>query len=141
MKKLKPFQIYLATLIILNIILSIYTFYIGTQNSAFCIAGGDCKEVQNSKYGQVLGIKVSLLGAIAFTILLSIYIWANNNKRKRYPLYLICSLIGGLSALYFIYLQKFVIEKYCSTCLVIDFLSIIICLMSLYEYKKIKNSY
>ena len=135
----KSFQTYLAALIILNIILSGYITLGSYTNNELCIAGGNCHLVQNSAYSEVLGIKVSLLGTLAFTALLILYL-ASIKNRKIYPHYLTLVTLGAIVALYFIFIQAFILKQFCSSCLVVDSLTILIAALSIYEFKKYKKS-
>lgn len=140
MTQLKSAQIYLAALILINVILSGYVMHGNLSGTEFCVAGGDCHSVQNSEYGTFLGMKVSVFGTISLTILFALYI-LSIKTRKFKKLYLTAAILGGLGAIYFIYIQKFVLKQFCSSCLVIDSIMIIIAIMSIHEYKKSKRSY
>ncbi len=85
----------------------------GTQNS--------CYEVQTSKYETTFGIKNAYVGLIAFPILaiLTFMHLKNPTKFKKQIITLGLS-IGTLFALYFIYLQLFVLKALCKYCIVVD---------------------
>ncbi len=137
---LKPFQIYLAMLIILSLIATTYIAYTASQGNELCILGGDCKSVQNSKYGQLLSIKVSNWGMVAFTLLFILYGWAHNSY-KRYRFYFAATLLGALASFSFIAIQALVLQQWCSSCLVVDTLMLAIVFLSYLEFRKLKKYY
>jgi len=129
MKKIIPYII--ITLIIINILISLYIYYpIFDDGKGFCLTGESCLKVQGSKYGYIFGFPVSLFGVIGFSLLLYVYI--KSFKNDRYKLYFkILSLIGVLFSLYFISIQFFVLDMLCSLCLIVDSSTIIIFLLAL----------
>lgn len=130
----------IGLLIIFNIILSGVLIYNSHYGNQICLTGGDCAEVQNSQYSQLFGIKLTNLGIIAFVLLLGLYIlYIKKTNLYLEKLFLIASVLGGLMALYFIYIQFVLIGKICSNCMIIDSFAIIISILSLYDFKKKKN--
>lgn len=127
-------------LIIANIILSGVLVYNNYSGNNICLTGNSCLEVQNSQYSQLFGIKLTNLGIISFTLLLGLYLLylKRINKHLEY-LFLLACLAGAILALYFLYVQFFILGKLCSNCLVIDGFAIIISLLALYDFKKKKN--
>jgi len=86
---------------------------------AICESG--CEVVQISKYSQTFGIKNSLYAIPIFSVLLIlslIQIKKQNQKIKK--VIKISTIIGSIIALYFIFLQIFVLNAYCTYCLVVD---------------------
>ncbi len=123
-------------LIIANIFLSSYLVYQDiTKIDGFCLTGQGCKIVQTSEYSSLFGIKLAYLGLSFFILSLVIYLLTLNNKiKKKY--FLAISSISALFALYFLFLQFFIIKALCSTCLAIDIFAIIIFITSLLNLKK-----
>jgi uncharacterized membrane protein len=126
--------------IAINIVLSFISYIAITTNDAFCIIKSDCSEVQKSKYGEIFGIKVSILGTISFLLLLLIYAFALRQKQI-YPFFILANLGGSIFALWFIYLQFFVLSRICSSCMIIDGLTLIITALSIYEFIKYKSEF
>ncbi len=137
---MKPSQIYLSTLIILALIATIYIAYTASQGTELCILGSGCAGVQNSEYGTLLGVKVSIWGMIAFTLLFILYGWAHSSY-KRYRLYFTTALVGAITSLIFIAIQAFILEQWCSSCLVVDLLMLIIAFLSYLEFRKLRKYY
>lgn len=138
--KLKPFQIYLAALILVELILSAYVAYTSATGADFCLSGSSCTAVQNSPYGQFLGIKVSIWGALAFLVLLATYLWSRGHY-PRYRWYFSATLIGTLVSLVFIGIQLFILKQVCSSCMVVDTLMLLVAALSTYEFFQLKRYY
>jgi len=85
----------------------------GTQNS--------CYEVQTSKYETTLGIKNAHVGLIVFPILaiLTLIHLRNPTKLKK-QIITLGLFFGTIFALYFIYLQLFILKALCKYCIVVD---------------------
>ena len=86
-----------------------------------CSPEKGCNSVQNSQYALTFGIKNSNYGILIFSLLIIITVMhmynPTKNKRKIINLSIV---LGALIALYFIYLQKFVLKSYCKYCIVVD---------------------
>lgn len=98
--------------------------------------GNSCQTVQQSKYSQTFGIDNPYFGMVGFSILIiicSIQLIKSNHRASKHFDYilLIGPIISGLVALYFIYLQIFVIRAFCVYCLVVDACSIALFIMLL----------
>jgi uncharacterized membrane protein len=130
----------IGLLIIFNIILSGVLIYNNYSGNNICLTGGNCETVQNSQYAQLFGIKLTNIGIIAFAALLGLYIIYLKKLNKHFErLFLLSSIIGALMAVYFIYIQFFILGKICSNCIIIDGFAIIIALLAVYDFKKKKN--
>jgi len=80
-----------------------------------------CYVVQTSQYEKTLGINNSYFGLIAFPALL-IFSLSHLKNPKKYKKQIIKFgiILGALTALYFLYIQFFVINALCKYCLVVD---------------------
>ena len=133
--------ILLVFLVILTGYLSLRT--LSSPNSTFCLTNQDknspCASVQNTSYGYFLGIQVYIWGFIAFSILLILKILsATNNKYNAAAdkMFIKLAFLGTMIALYFIYVQFFVLKQLCSICLVIDGTIILIFILSLINRRR-----
>ena len=125
----------LFILIAAEIILSGYLAYSSLSGTIpVCLTGKGCEIVQNSQYSQILGIPLSILGTISLILLLIFYYLAYKGKIN-YNWFLAACIFGTLDALYFIYLQFFVIKALCSNCLFVDFGMILILIIALMNKK------
>ena len=99
----------------------------------------DCESVQGGEYGRILGVKTSQAGPFAFLILLISYIYGNvkgKYKDNFIEAYYLFVVLGTLFALYFLYVQFFILKQFCSTCLIIDFTVILVGILSYIQYRR-----
>ena len=105
--------------------------------SEICDINSGCEIVYYSQYNSLLGIPNSYFGVVIFAFLiiliLSYLVNPTHNKKAMINLSIV---IGSLIALYFLYIQNFVLEAYCRYCLIVDFSMIISLILILPELKK-----
>jgi uncharacterized membrane protein len=139
MKTSKIIKLSIYILIAINLLLSIYLIFSqNSQDSGICLTGESCSAVYQSEYAELFGIKLSHLGVLSFALLLIVYFLVDK-KQLKYIHFLILTSIGSLLALYFIYLQVFVIEAICSNCLIIEVIMFIIQGLAKYEFFILKR--
>ena len=92
-----------------------------------CTATSGCETVLTSPYAVILGVPVSLLGALYyFVIALGAFVYlearhgsgslaAHHNSILKWLL--MATVLGFLMSLWFVYLQAFVLHSYCQYCL------------------------
>ena len=108
------FSIFLISLIISSVI----TF---TPTPAICDPNEGCDAVLTSSYAETLGVKNSAIGMIAFGILTIITLLQIRNKsHKKRNFIFLGIVIGSLIALYFIFIQAFILKVWCKYCMVVD---------------------
>jgi uncharacterized membrane protein len=98
-----------------------------------------CYIVQTSEYEKTLGINNSYFGLIAFPILL-IFTFSHLKKQEKYKKRIITLgiLFGSIFAIYFLYLQFFVIKALCKYCIVVDIGALLsLCIITLWKEEKI----
>ncbi len=125
--------------IILEIIFSAVLLYSTYSDSNICLPGFECEEVQNSPYSAIFGLKLSTLGVIAFSALLIVLLLSLRYSKFK-TLYIISAIIGALGSVYFLSIQAFILKNFCSSCVAIDFLMIIILIFALYDLKEEKHA-
>ena len=138
MKTKKRFVWLLLIFSVLFIISAILSFLPAEQ-----ICGGTqtgCYEVQTSEYEEIFGIKSSVLGLICFSIILS-FIISEIKTPKKYKRRLIFLgiILFSIFAIYFIYLQLFVIKEFCQYCLVVD-IGVLISLFIIWRKNEYKSN-
>lgn len=80
-----------------------------------------CYIVQASEYEKTLGIKNSTIGLVAFSILFFITLLQIKKPKKINKKILTLGLgIGSILALYFLYIQFFILNATCPYCLTTD---------------------
>ncbi|MHB8114403.1 MAG: vitamin K epoxide reductase family protein [Bellilinea sp.] len=135
MKSLRTIAI---TAAILGILDSIYLLIIKVSNNkALCIQGvGDCWSVNTSRYSEVFGIPLSVLGIIAYAVILTLWILLPRNdffKRNIPIVNFMLSLIGVIYSAYLTYLEIAVIKAICPFCVVSAILLVILFVVSLIQ--------
>src|SRR3989339_409862 len=118
---MKKIYLLIVALSLIALVLSIIILIQKTTESKeindFCSAIGSnskCSTVQQSKYGKIFGIDNPWFGIIGFSVL-------------------------GLLALWFLYLQTFVLKAYCIFCVIVDILSLVILFTTIYMIFKEHN--
>lgn len=95
-----------------------YLTYVHYRPDALvCTGGGGCEAVQESRYAEVVGVPVALLGLVAYAAVLALVVWDAPVART---LAFAIALSAAGFALYLIVLQAFVIDAWCVWCLVND---------------------
>lgn len=91
--------------------------------------GGSCSTVQFSQWGQFMGVSTATLGSIAFAIVALmwiLYLTTNLSWAKHlFSLIFISHMGAALFALFFIYLQAFILKSWCKYCMVVDITAIV----------------
>jgi uncharacterized membrane protein len=119
MKKNIKYKITFSILIILIVVSTILTA-IPIEQACGQEQNG-CYIVQASEYETTFGIKNANIGLISFTILLIInFLYLQKPKKIKKNLLTLGFFIGSLFAIYFLYLQFFIINATCPYCLITD---------------------
>ncbi|MEK6609735.1 MAG: vitamin K epoxide reductase family protein [Gemmatimonadota bacterium] len=113
-----------AVLALLGLLLSIYlTLYkLGFTGPLVCGAGGSCERVQNSQWGDFLGIPVAAYGVGGYAALMGVAVlglqerWESRPEPTRWLVWL--SLGGVAFTFYLKYLELFRIHAICRWCVV-----------------------
>ncbi len=115
-KYIKPALLILS---VIGFLLSVYLTYLhySEGQTAFCSQGSDCDVVRQSSYSSLLGIPVSLLGAIGYALIFW-FTYVSMSKRMRWVLLYAISLAGFIFSSYLTYIEFFVIKAICPYCVV-----------------------
>ena len=130
-KRLRQIAIILA---VLGLLVSIYmTIYKVTNNESMCIGSTGCSEVNASRYSEINGIPVALLGVIGYSAILALLFLEQRPgffQQNGTLLFFGVSLMGFLFTLYLIYIEVALIKAYCPFCLASQAIMIIIFIIS-----------
>lgn len=108
------------------------------ESSGVCPVGEGCDIVQSSIYSYTFEIKNSHYGVVIFSILSILTLLQIKELGKKIEKAILYSIIAGsIIAIYFLYLQRFIIQSYCPYCLIVDF-SLLAALITIIYYEKIK---
>jgi uncharacterized membrane protein len=110
-----------VALTIIGLLVSIYmTIYKVTSNDNMCVGSKDCSVVNASKYSEVNGIPVAVVGAIGYASLLGI-LWLERKpgffKDNGSMIFFGISLIGFFFTLWLIYVEIALLKAYCPFCI------------------------
>lgn len=83
-----------------------------------CTFSGGCERVLTSKYSEIAGLPIALLGIVFYGLVLFLVVFsiANREPIKRLPI-LLWSGIGFSTSLVLTYLQAFAVRSWCQYCL------------------------
>ena len=121
-------------LVVIGILVSSYmTIYKLTNNNSMCLGSGDCSTVNASKYSEIYGIPVGLVGVAGYTSILVMLLLENRSDflRRNATLFIFgLSLTGFLFTLYLIYIEFAILKAVCPFCLTSQVVMTIIFVMS-----------
>jgi uncharacterized membrane protein len=121
-------------LTIIGLLVSIYmTIYKLTSNDSMCIGSGDCKTVNASRYAEVYGIPVAVLGVVGYSAILAVLLLERKPgffQQNGSLLFFGLSLTGFLFSLYLIFVEVALIKAYCPFCITSQTVMIIIFIIS-----------
>ena len=133
MNRLKYFL--LLAIFTISFIVSVILSFIPAEQACRGIQT-TCYAVQNSDYSTSFGISNSSLGFIAFGFL-SLITFSHMKKPKKYKKYIITAgiLFGSVIAIYFLYIQFFVLNAICKYCVIID-IGVLLSLLIIFVWKE-----
>lgn len=108
-------------------------------NTDVCSTIGDCEAVNLSRFADVGGIPVALIGAIGYVVILGLLsvegrfpAWSDNLQLAYFGL----TLVGTLYSAYLTYIELFVIKAICPFCVVSAVIMFILFLDSVSRLRK-----
>ena len=101
-----------------------YLVYTRYTNTRIACATGGCEIVQSSKYAELAGVPVAVLGLGAYVFLLATALSASELARAAGA---VVAVAGAAFSLYLVYLQLHVIDAICQWCVVSD---VLMCLLA-----------
>ena len=108
-------------LVILGLLVSIYmTIFKITNNENMCIGSHGCSIVNGSRYSEVNGIPVAVIGVGGYTALLAVLLLERRPgliKQNGTILFFGLSLTGFLFTAYLIFVEIALIKAYCPFCI------------------------
>ena len=108
-------------LTIVGLLVSVYmTIYKITANDSMCLGSGDCSTVNASRYSEVNGIPVGLIGVIGYLSILAIHWLERRNEffeTNGSMIFFGISLIGFFFTVWLIYVEVALLKAYCPFCI------------------------
>ena len=115
-----PYRISII-LAVIGLLVSIYmTIYKVTSNDALCLGSGDCSTVNASRYAEVYGIPVAVIGIAGYFAILMTHWYEQRDKffEKNGPMLIFgLALTGFLFTVYLIYIEFAILKALCPFCL------------------------
>lgn len=108
-------------LTIIGLLVSIYmTIYKITSNEAMCVGSQDCSVVNASRYSEVGGIPVAVIGVAGYLALLAVQ-WLERKpgffQQNGAMIFFGLSVTGFLFNVYLIFVEVALIKAYCPFCI------------------------
>ncbi len=117
-------QVFSLAIIILSILGALDALYLLiykiTGNNQMCLGNGGCHNVNFSSYSEIYGIPVSLLGLVAYLVIIAVVFLESRLQfaEENGPLAVFgISLVGVAFSAYLTYLEFFVIHAVCPFCI------------------------
>lgn len=111
----------LLVLVVIGLLVSIYmTIYKFTGNDGMCIGSGDCKTVNASRYSEIYGVPVALVGVGGYAAILAMLLLEKRYDflRKNASMILFgFAMLGFMFTVYLIYVEAAILKAYCPFCL------------------------
>jgi len=109
----------IAVLAVVGFAVSVYLTYLyfSKSQASFCAPGSGCDLVRDSKYSSIIGIPVSLVGAIGYALIGVVALLPMAAAGKRLALFAL-ALAGFTFAAYLTYREAFTIQAWCPYCIV-----------------------
>ena len=108
-------------LTIVGLLVSIYmTIYKITANDSMCLGSGDCSTVNASRYSEVNGIPVGLIGVVGYLSILAIHWLERKNEffeTNGSMIFFGVSLIGFFFTVWLVYVEVALLKAYCPFCI------------------------
>jgi uncharacterized membrane protein len=110
-----------AVLVMVGLLVSVYmTIYKVTSNEALCLGSGDCSTVNASRYSEVYGIPIAVIGVAGYFAILLVHWYERRDKFfEKNGLMLIfgLALTGFIFTVYLIYVEFAILRALCPFCL------------------------
>jgi len=118
----------------IGLLVSVYmTIFKITNNESMCIGSHGCSIVNSSRYAEVYGIPVAVLGVVGYAAILAVLFlerrpgfFQENGTLLLFGL----SLTGFLFTLYLIYVEVALIKAYCPFCITSQIVMTLIFILS-----------
>lgn len=109
-----------VALVVVGFLVSIYmTVYKISGNEGMCLGSGDCSTVNASRFSEVNGIPVAVIGIVGYLAILFVHFFENRNPffQKNGTLLIFgMSLTGFLFTLWLVYVELELLKAICPFC-------------------------
>ncbi len=106
------------------------------SSSRFCVSQTSCDIVSTSQYAFTFGIKNSHFGVVIFALLSILTAWHIFEPHQHKGKIIRAGVVAGSAiAVYFLYLQMFVLQAFCTYCLIVDIGAILALIVVLIHWR------
>jgi uncharacterized membrane protein len=120
---------------------SCYLAWIKLANQEImCADVGGCDVVNSSRYSEIGGIPIALIGAVAYLVILLLLLMDNRSDflQENSALYVFgLSLVGTLYSVYLTYLEVEVINAVCPYCVLSAVMMLFIFILSIFRLRQV----
>ncbi|UJG41320.1 MAG: vitamin K epoxide reductase family protein [Candidatus Heimdallarchaeum aukensis] len=122
---------------LLGFLVSLFLLYSELTNSFYCVIEKqffDCAEVNRSSYATILGIPISLMGAVYYLFIIITAIMITKQVKEKLLLDIllpVTTTAGLIFSVYLTLIEALVIKKFCEYCLTSAICSLILALIYL----------
>lgn len=107
-------------LVVIGLFVSIYmTIYKVSGNEGMCLGSGDCSTVNASRFSEINGIPVAVVGILGYVAILAVHFFENRNSffRKNGTLFIFgMSLTGFIFTVWLVYVELALLNAICPFC-------------------------
>lgn len=107
-------------LVIIGLLISIYmTIYKVTSNDSMCLGSGDCSTVNASRFSEVNGIPVAVIGMLGYAAILAVHFFEDRNpsfKQNGMLMIFGLALTGFIFTLWLVYVELVLLKAICPFC-------------------------
>jgi len=132
-------------LTVIGLLVSIYmTIYKITSNDNMCVGSKDCSVVNASKYSEVNGIPVAMVGILGYASILGIHWLEKKNgffEKNGTMILFGITLVGFFFTLWLIYVEVTLLKAYCPFCLTSQAAMTLIFILSVIRLAQQPQSY
>lgn len=109
-----------VALAVIGVLVSVYmTIYKVTGNEGMCLGSGDCSTVNASRFSEVNGIPVAVIGVIGYLAILGVHLFENRIAfiRQNATLMLFgMGLVGFVFTVWLVYVEIAILKALCPFC-------------------------
>lgn len=130
------FNFIVIVLAVVGLVISLYIRHKKSKNEKLvCVIGDDCDKVIRSEYAKTFGVDNIILGILYYIFLIGVFLidgfYGFLGISFYWNILLFVTGLAGLTSLYLVYIQIFVLKEWCEYCLVTALVNILVFLILL----------
>lgn len=121
-----------VALALVGIAVSGYLLWVHEAGSTIVCATGGCETVQQSRYAEIMGIPVALLGLAGYVLLVGTALLRTGRALFAHT---VLAVTAAVFSLYLVYVQVELIGAICQWCLVSDAIVSVLAILALLRFR------